>query len=58
MNKAQRRAHTEPPCPACGSRVVPTWKDERSVSDRQPDWQVSARQCSSLDCGRNDPGNW
>jgi len=58
MNKAQRRAHMEPPCPACGSRVVPIWKDQRPLSARQPDWQVSARQCSSQACRMNDPENW
>jgi phage terminase large subunit GpA-like protein len=58
MNKAQRRAHMEPPCPACGERVVPTWKDERPRTERQPDWQVSARQCSSLSCELNDPQQW
>ena len=58
MNKAQRRAHMEPPCPACGSRVVPIWKDERSLPARQPDWQVSARQCSSQGCSMNDAENW
>lgn len=58
MNKAQRRAHMEPPCPACGSRVVPNWTDQRQESDRQPDWQVSDRQCSSQLCRLNDPQNW
>lgn len=48
----------ELPCPECGSRVVPTWKDERALADTQPKWQVSARQCSSLRCRRNDPQNW
>lgn len=50
MNKAQRRAHVEPPCPECGSRVIPIWKDERSVASKQPDWRVRARQCSDQEC--------
>jgi len=58
MNKAQRRAHVEPPCPACGSRVVPTWKDQRAPTARQPDWQVGDRQCSRLSCRLNNPQNW
>ncbi len=58
MNKAQRRAHMEPPCPACGSRVVPTWKDERPRLALQPDWRVSDRQCSSQECRLNDAQNW
>jgi len=48
----------EPPCPACGSRVVPNWTDQRQASARQPDWQVSDRQCSSQLCRLNDPQNW
>jgi phage terminase large subunit GpA-like protein len=58
MNKAQRRAHVEPPCPECGSRVIPTWKDERSPADAQPDWHISARQCSSENCALNEARNW
>lgn len=58
MNKAQRRAHVEPPCRECGSRVIPIWKDERSATSRQPDWRVSARQCSRQACGLNDIQNW
>jgi hypothetical protein len=55
MNKAQRRAHVEPTCPKCGGRVIPIWKDERSPTATQPDWNVSDRQCSERDCSLNDP---
>ncbi len=58
MNKAQRRAHMELPCPRCGARVIPIWKDERSATDPEPDWQVRARQCSSQGCVLNDPQRW
>lgn len=58
MNKAQRRAHVESPCPQCGARVIPIWKDERSAADDQPDWHVSARQCSSRICTLNNAHNW
>ena len=58
MNKAQRRAHVEAPCRECGSRVIPTWKDERAADSGQPDWRVSARQCSRRGCVLDDSLNW
>lgn len=58
MNKAQRRAHVEVPCRECGSRVIPIWKDERTADSSQPDWRVSARQCSRRGCVLDDSLNW
>lgn len=58
MNKAQRRAHIEPACHKCGSRVIPIWKDARSPDANQPDWRVSARQCSRQGCSADDALDW
>jgi len=57
MNKVQRRAHVEPPCPDCGSRVVPIWSDTRDRSEAQPDWRVVARECSNQRCPRRNHVN-